>query len=47
MTLRFWDGSTLVTEGAGASAPVVLLKGPQALSYLVHEPNQVGWPEHG
>jgi cyclopropane-fatty-acyl-phospholipid synthase len=42
VTVRFWDGSTLVAEGAGASAPVVSLTGPQALRYLVHEPNQVG-----
>jgi cyclopropane-fatty-acyl-phospholipid synthase len=42
MTLRFWDGSTLVAEDAGTSAPVVSLNGPRALSYLVHEPNQVG-----
>jgi cyclopropane-fatty-acyl-phospholipid synthase len=42
LTLRFWDGSTLVAQDAGASGPIVLLNGPQALRYLVHEPNQVG-----
>jgi hypothetical protein len=42
VAVRFSDGSTLLAAGAGASAPVVLLNGPQALSYLVHEPSQAG-----
>jgi cyclopropane-fatty-acyl-phospholipid synthase len=36
--VRFWDGSTL----GAPNGPVVLIRSPRALSYLVREPNQLG-----
>ena len=37
-TLRFWDGSTL----AAAEGPVVTVRSPAALAYLLRKPNQLG-----
>lgn len=42
VTLRFWDGSTVVSEDLGAGAPVVSVDSPRALAYLLREPNQLG-----
>jgi cyclopropane-fatty-acyl-phospholipid synthase len=38
-TLRFWDGSVLTGE---SERPVVVLRRPQALAYLMRAPNQIG-----
>ncbi|MDA0180582.1 cyclopropane-fatty-acyl-phospholipid synthase family protein [Solirubrobacter phytolaccae] len=37
VTLRFWDGSVL--EGG---APVVEVRGPEAIAYVLRSPNQIG-----
>jgi cyclopropane-fatty-acyl-phospholipid synthase len=42
VTLRFWDGSMLVSDASRGSAPVVTLDRPQALAYMMREPNQLG-----
>ena len=39
MTVRFWDDSTLPGESAW---PVVAVRSPNALAYLVREPSQIG-----
>ena len=39
MTVRFWDDSTLPGESAW---PVVSVRSPNALAYLVREPSQIG-----
>src|ERR1700754_4051418 len=36
-TLRFWDGSTL-----GDGGPVVHVRDPSAVAYLLHAPGQIG-----
>ncbi len=41
-TVRFWDGSTLAPATEAPKAPVVLVRTPTALSYLLREPNQLG-----
>ncbi len=38
-TLRFWDGSMLRGE---SDSPVLALRRPEAVSYLVRAPNQIG-----
>src|SRR6516162_8382224 len=42
VTLRFWDGSALRAQDPAPDAPVVSIRSPRALSYLVHEPSQLG-----
>ena len=39
VTVRFWDGSTLPGESA---SPVVAVRSPNALAYLLREPSQIG-----
>ena len=39
VTVRFWDGSTLPGESA---SPVVAVRSPNALAYLLREPGQIG-----
>lgn len=41
VSVRFWDGSTLVAQGAQMHAPVATLA-PEALRHFVREPNQLG-----
>ena len=38
VTVRFWDGSTLAGESA---SPLVAVRSPNALGYLLREPNQI------
>jgi len=39
VTVRFWDGSSLV---AGPDAPVVMVDSPRAVSHLLHQPGELG-----
>jgi cyclopropane-fatty-acyl-phospholipid synthase len=39
VTVRFWDGSTLRGE---SMTPVVILRSPRAVAYLLRAPNQIG-----
>jgi cyclopropane-fatty-acyl-phospholipid synthase len=40
VTLSFWDGSTL--SSAVDAAPNVIVRGPEAIAHLLHEPSQLG-----
>lgn len=40
--LRFWDGSTLQPPAQGPDSPVLVLRSPVALAYLLRAPNELG-----
>jgi cyclopropane-fatty-acyl-phospholipid synthase len=41
-SVRFWDGSTLPGGGQGSQSPIIVLRSPVALAYLLRQPNQLG-----
>jgi cyclopropane-fatty-acyl-phospholipid synthase len=40
--IRFWDGSVVAADSRISEQPVVVVRSPRALAYLVREPNQLG-----